>query len=167
MQKVVLNGVIRWYWVCHVLKMLPIKSSESVFDLVSLAPKDLTWCSQDVQCLSLSTRWRTPPLSSIFTSAIEKHFFFYYCSNCCTFFASVCIAPNGLSWECNQHSSEFLLSAFQIKGHAPHLLSCFATSLSVLICPYCFHLWIEPLVILFIKTSSSCCKLKLTLLWLK
>lgn len=43
-------------------------------------------------------------------------------------FASMCKVSGVSSWECNLHSLESLLSAFQIKGHAPQLLSCLTIS---------------------------------------
>lgn len=40
--------------------------------------------------------------------------------------------PMASSWECNLHSPGLRLSAFQIKGHALQLLSCFTISLAAL-----------------------------------
>lgn len=65
------------------------------------------------------------------TSAVQRQFFDPSCC-CCTILLQCAKFPIASSWECNLHSPEFLLSVFQIKGHAPQLLSCLTISLATL-----------------------------------
>ncbi len=116
-----------------------------VCDLVASLPHlEMRWnqilfliCSPEwfpmryVQCLSLSTRWQRPPLSSLMTPAVEKHIFdpsWCCCCCCCAFSLQQAKLPMASSWEFNLHSPESLLSAFQIKGQLLFMFHCFTRS---------------------------------------